>query len=150
MHIYVDADAFPNAIKELLFRASERKSVPVTFVAGQYVRVPKSDLLFSVAVPEGADAADHKIVGMIEEGDLAITADIPLAARVVEKKAFALNPRGEFYTEENVKQKLAMRNFMEEMRSAGEITGGPKSFAQKDRQQFANALDRFLTQHVKQ
>jgi len=149
LQLWVDADACPNVIKDILFRAAERKNIVCTLVANQFIAVPKVDWLKSIQVPAGFDVADDRIVELIQPGDLAITADIPLAAKVVEKGAFALNPRGTFYTSENIKQRLTMRNFMEELRSSGVQVGGPPTLNQQDRMAFANALDRFITQHLK-
>ena len=149
LQLWVDADACPNVIKEILFRAAERRQVICTLVANQYIPVPRMPWLKSLQVPAGFDVADDRIVELIQPGDLAITADIPLAAKVVEKGAFALNPRGSFYTAENIRQRLTMRNFMEELRSSGVQVGGPATFSQQDRMAFANTLDRFLTQHLK-
>lgn len=145
MRIWVDADACPNVIKEILFRASERTKVPLTLVANQPTRIPLSPLVRQVQVSTGFDEADRRILELVEPGDLVITADIPLAAKVIEKGARALNPRGELYTEENVRERLAMRNLMDELRSGGMISGGPAVLSQSDRQAFANALDRVLT-----
>jgi uncharacterized protein YaiI (UPF0178 family) len=144
MKIWVDADACPNVIKEILFRAAHKKQVYTILVANQPIRTPPSEYLSSVRVAAGFDVADNHIVQHLQSGDLVITADIPLAAEVVEKQAWALNPRGEFYTKDNIAQRLSMRNFMEQMRSTGEATGGPPPLNQKDRQAFANELDRFL------
>ncbi|MDP2228942.1 MAG: YaiI/YqxD family protein [Moraxellaceae bacterium] len=149
LQLWVDADACPNVIKDILFRAAERRQVICTLVANQFIPVGKAPWLKSIQVPSGFDVADDRIVELIQPGDLAITADIPLAAKVVEKGAFALNPRGTFYTAENIRQRLTMRNFMEELRSNGVQTGGPATFSQQDRTAFANALDRFLAQHLK-
>lgn len=149
VHIWVDADACPNPIKDILFRAAERRQVACTLVANRYIPVPQVAWLKSLQVPAGFDVADDRIVELILPGDLVITADIPLAAKVVEKKAFALNPRGTFYSEDNIRQRLTMRNFMEELRSSGVQVGGPGTFSQQDRMAFANTLDRFLTQHLK-
>ena len=150
MKIYVDADAFPNALKEILFRAARRVGTPVILVANKRLRVPDEELFSSVMVPGGPDEADDKIVELIEPGDLVITADIPLADRVVTMNACAVNPRGELYTETNIKHRLAMRDLMHELREEGAISGGPPSFNKKDVQTFTNQLDRFLTKHVKQ
>jgi uncharacterized protein YaiI (UPF0178 family) len=147
MKIWVDADACPNVIKEILFRAADKKKIYTILVANQFIRTPPSAFLSSVQVGAGFDVADNHIVQQLVPGDLVITADIPLAAEVVEKQAWALNPRGEFYTEENIKQRLSMRNFMEEMRSTGQASGGPPPLNQRDRQAFANELDRFLAKH---
>lgn len=149
LQLWVDADACPNVIKEILFRAAESRQVICTLVANQYIPLPRLPWLQSIQVPAGFDVADARIVELIHPGDLAITADIPLAAKVVEKGAFALNPRGSFYTAENIRQRLTLRNFMEELRSSGVQVGGPASFSQQDRVAFANALDRFLTRHLK-
>lgn len=146
MHIWVDADACPNLIKEILFRATERVKIPLTLVANQYLRTPPSTLINAVQVPAGFDVADNYIVQQVKPQDLVITADIPLAAEVVEKQAIALNPRGELYTRENIQQRLTMRNFMDELRSSGIDTGGPLVMTAKDRQAFANQLDKILSQ----
>ncbi len=147
MRILVDADACPTVIKEILYRAAERVEVPLTLVANQALRVPASPYIDTVQVPAGFDVADQRIAEMVEEDDLVVTADIPLAAAVVEKGATALNPRGELYTEENVRERLAMRNLMDELRSTGVATGGPAALSKSDRQSFANQLDRLLAQH---
>jgi len=149
MHIYVDADACPKVIKEVLYKAVERVKVNMTLVADQYMRIPQSQYIKSLKVPSGIDSADDKIVELTEPGDLVITADIPLADQIVSKGAFAVNPRGELYTEQNIKERLAVRDMMAEMRSTGLEFGGPPAFNQKDKQNFANQLDRFLTKHVK-
>ena len=149
MQIFVDADAFPGVIGELLFRAVERVRVPLVMVSNQYRKVPQSGYISSITVSAGIDVADDHIVEMVQPGDLVITADIPLADRVVGKGGYALDPRGELYTEKNIKQKLAMRNLMDILRNGGMITGGPSSFGKKDIQAFANQLDRFLTRHGK-
>ena len=148
MHIWVDADACPNLIKEILFRAAERVQVPLTLVANQYLRTPPSQLIRAVQVPAGFDVADNHIVQQAQPEDLVITADIPLAAEIVEKGALALNPRGELYTRENIQQRLTMRNFMDELRSSGVDTGGPSAMNAQDRQAFANQLDRILAQRL--
>lgn len=145
MRIWVDADACPNVIKEILFRAAERTRIPLTLIANQPTRIPISPLIRQVQVSAGFDVADRRILELVEPTDLVITADIPLAAKVIEKGARALNPRGELYTEENVRERLAMRNFMDELRGSGVNTGGPAILSQSDRQAFANALDRVLT-----
>ena len=142
--IWVDADACPKVIKEILFRAAERVSVPVILVANQHIQVPRSRHIRSVQVAAGFDVADNYIVQQLEIGDLVITADIPLAAEVIAKGGLALNPRGELYTEDNIRQRLNMRDFMDTLRSSGVDTGGPASFSQADRQAFANQLDRLL------
>ena len=144
MQIWVDADACPKVIKETLFRAAERMQVATILVANQYLQTPNSSFIKSVRVDHGFDVADNYIVQNLEKGDLVITADIPLAAEVIESGAMALNPRGELYSENNIRQRLAMRNFMEEMRSAGQISGGPPTLSQTERREFANQLDRIL------
>ncbi|WP_299407265.1 YaiI/YqxD family protein [Acaryochloris sp. IP29b_bin.148] len=147
MKIWVDADACPNAIKEILYRAARRVRIHLTLVANQYINPPASDYIDAVQVPAGFDGADNHIVEHLQAGDLVITADIPLAAAVIEKLGHALNPRGELYTQNNMRERLAMRNFMEEMREGGLVTGGPPALNQRDRQLFANQLDRFLAKH---
>lgn len=149
MQIWVDADACPGVIKEILFRAAIRHGLPLTLVANQWLRVPPSPHIRSVQVPQGFDVADSHIVEQVAAGELVVTADIPLAALVIDKQAFALNPRGEFYTAENVRQALDMRNFMDSLRSSGVDTGGPPAFSQADRQNFANQLDRFIARQRK-
>ena len=144
MQIWVDADACPNVIKEILFRVAERARIMVTLVANQPVPVPRMQYVRAVQVAQGFDIADNEIVRRCEPGDLVVTADIPLAAEVIAKGASALNPRGELYTKENVKARLNMRDFMDTMRSSGIHTGGPPALNQRDRQAFANALDRFI------
>jgi uncharacterized protein YaiI (UPF0178 family) len=144
MRIWVDADACPNTIKEILYRAAERVGVQVVLVANQTLRVPRSPHIRTLQVASGFDVADRRIVAELAPGDLVITADVPLAAAVVAKHCLALNPRGELYTAENVRERLAMRNLMDELRSAGQLTGGPAPFDKGDRQAFANALDRLL------
>ncbi len=142
--IWVDADACPKVIKEILFRAADRVGVPVILVANQPLQVPKSRHIRTVQVGAGFDVADNYIVQQAEAGDLVITADIPLAAEIVAKDCLALNPRGELYTEENIRQRLNMRDFMDTLRSSGINTGGHAAFSQGDRQAFANQLDRLL------
>ena len=146
MQIWVDADACPAVIKDILYRVADRTQMQVTLVANQLLRVPPSRFIRSVQVPSGADVADQEIVRLLAPGDLVVTGDIPLASDVLKKGGYALNPRGEFYTTENVRQLLSMRNFMEELRQGGVQTGGPAPFGAQDRQAFANALDRFLAQ----
>ena len=142
--IWVDADACPKVIKEILFRAADRVCVPVILIANQPIQIPRSRHIRSVQVAAGFDVADNYIVQQLETGDLVITADIPLAAEVIAKGGLALNPRGELYTEDNIRQRLNMRDFMDTLRSSGVDTGGPASFSQADRQAFANQLDRLL------
>lgn len=149
MKIWVDADACPNVVKEILFRAADRAKVNVTLVANQYIRTPPSPFLRSIQVEQGFDVADNYIVQQAEAGDLVITADIPLADELITKGAHALNPRGEMYTKDTIKQRLQMRDFMETMRSSGVQTGGPAPLSQADRQNFANKLDAFLAKNHK-
>ena len=144
MSIWVDADATPVAIKDIIFRAAERTGTPTTLVANSFLRVPPSKFITFLQVEKGFDVADNAIVQRVVTNDLVITADIPLAAEVVEKGATALNPRGERYTSENVRQRLNMRDFMDTMRSSGIQTGGPPPLSKTDRQNFANELDRYL------
>ena len=144
MTIWVDADACPNVIKDILYRASERMQMPLILVANQSLRVPSSRFIRTLRVPAGFDVADNEIVRLCEPGDLVITADIPLAAEVLEKGGAALNPRGERYSEATIRERLTMRDFMETMRASGVQTGGPDSLSQRDRQQFAAALDKWL------
>ena len=146
MQIWVDADACPNVIKEILFRAAERVAVQVTLVANQAIQVPRSRHIRSIQVASGFDVADNYIVQQAQAGDLVITADIPLASEAIDKGCLALNPRGELYTTENIRQRLNMRDFMDTMRSSGVDTGGPPAFSKADRMAFANQLDRLLAQ----
>ncbi|SUB66183.1 YaiI/YqxD family protein [Photobacterium damselae] len=149
MKIWVDADACPNVVKEILFRVANRVGVQVTLVANQFIRVPASAHIRSIQVEAGFDVADNYIVQQIEAGDLVITADIPLADEVITKNGHALNPRGEMYTKETIKQRLQMRDFMETLRSSGIQTGGPAPLSQADRQNFANKLDSFIAKNFK-
>ncbi len=149
MTIYVDGDAFPNAIKEIFFRSIERVKLPAVFVSNKPLRLPESELVSLIIVEAGADVADDRIAEMVQAGDLVITADIPLADRIVSKGAHGIDHRGTLYSEENIKQLLAMRNLMDEIRSMGEMTGGPAPFGKKDAHEFANQLHRFLTKHCK-
>jgi len=142
--IWVDADACPGVIKEILFRAAEREQTQVTLVANQWLRTPPSRFVRAVQVPSGLDVADNEIVQRANPGDLVVTQDIPLAAAVIAKGALAINPRGELYTVETIAQRLSMRNFMDELRGAGIDTGGPAAFHPRDRQAFANQLDAWL------
>lgn len=144
MHIWVDADACPGVIKEILYRAVQRTRIAMTLVANQPLKTPPSPLIRSIQVGAGFDIADNEIVARVQAGDLVITADIPLAADVIKKGALALNPRGELYTEQNISQRLSMRNFMDELRGSGVQTGGPPVLHQRDRQAFANQLDTLL------
>jgi uncharacterized protein YaiI (UPF0178 family) len=145
MRIWVDADACPNPIKEILFRAAERRQVETVLVANQYLRTPGSRFISCLQVPAGFDQADDAIVERVAAGDLVVTADIPLASEVVAAGGTALNPRGTLYTRENVKSHLAQRDLMDTLRSAGAVTGGPPPLTKAEVQTFANALDRFLT-----
>jgi len=146
--IWVDADACPKVIKDIICRAAERTQVTTTFVANQNIPLPGSKVLHALRVEAGFDVADNEIVKRMNEGDLVITQDIPLAAEVIELNGAALNPRGEFYTRENIRQRLNMRDFMDTMRSSGVQTGGPPPLGQQERQAFANQLDRFLTKNL--
>ncbi|WP_306602610.1 YaiI/YqxD family protein [Azonexus sp.] len=144
MQIWVDADACPGVIKEIIFRAAERRQIQTTLVANQMLRTPPSKYIRAIQVASGFDVADAHIVDQLAPGDLVITADIPLAALVIERGAHALNPRGELYTTATIRERLNMRDFMEGLRAAGIETGGPAPFSQTDRQAFGNQLDRFL------
>jgi uncharacterized protein len=144
MQIWVDADACPSVIKDILFRVADRLEIPVTLIANKLLRTPPSRFIKAIQVPAGFDVADNEIVRLTEPGDLVVTADIPLASDVLEKGGYALNPRGEFYTKDNIQQFLTMRTFMDELRSSGVETGGPAPFSQADTRNFANQLDRHL------
>lgn len=146
MAIWVDADACPKVIKDILYRAAEREKIVVTLVANQRLSTPASAYLRTLQVAAGFDVADNEIVSRAAAGDLVITADIPLAAEVIEKGAIALNPRGERYTEATIRERLNIRDFMDTMRASGVHTGGPATLNQRDRQQFANELDKWLLQ----
>jgi len=148
MNIWVDADACPVVIKEILFKAAERTAVQLTLVANQQVRVPPSPYIRSVQVASGFDVADNEIVKRLEAGDLVITGDIPLAADVIEKGGAALSPRGELYTTENIKARLNIRDFMDSLRGSGIDTGGPPALNQNDRKSFADHLDRWLASNA--
>jgi len=145
MQIWVDADACPGEIKQMLFQAAKRRKVKVTLVANQSIHTPNSEFVDNIIVEAGMNVADRRIVELVEPGDLVITADIPLAADIVTEKAQALNPRGDLYTDSNVGERLAVRNMLDEMRGSGQITGGPPNFNAKDKLAFANQLDRWLT-----
>lgn len=145
MHIWVDADACPVVVKEILFRAAERLQLQMTLVANKPLRMPPSRYIRMVQVARGLDVADNEIAQRLEPGDLVITADIPLAADVIARGGHALNPRGEYYTSENVREHLSMRDFMEALRGGGVQTGGPQPLDQADRKRFADQLDRFLS-----
>jgi uncharacterized protein YaiI (UPF0178 family) len=145
MHIWVDADACPAAIKEMLYRTADRVKIHVVLVANRPLRTPPSPWIRGIQVARGFDVADNHIVSAIAPGDLVVTADIPLAAAVVDRGGYALNPRGQFYSRENVRELLDMRNFMDSLRASGVQTGGPPAFTHADRQSFANQLDGFIT-----
>jgi len=147
MKIWVDADACPLVIREILFKAARRTSTPLVLVANQPVRTPNSEFIRSVQVSRGFDVADKEIVERLTAGDLVITSDIPLAAEVIAKGGLALSPRGELHTTENIRARLNMRDFLDTMRASGIDTGGPAAFSQRDRQAFANNLDRILTRN---
>jgi len=147
MQIWVDADACPKVIKDILYRAAKREKVTLTLVANKPLKVPASCYIKSIQVPDGFDVADNEIIRVVEPGDLVITADIPLAAEVITKRAYALDPRGELYTEANVKARLNIRDFMDTLRASGINTGGPAALSQSNKHAFANELDRFLVKH---
>ena len=149
MKILVDADACPVVIKEILFKAADRTKIAITLVANHYIRVPPSPFIKFIQVPSGFDIADDEIVKLVEKGDLVITSDIPLADEVIAKSGLALSPRGELFTKENIKSRLNIRDFMDTMRASGVHTGGPPALNQTDRQNFANHLDRIITQFKK-
>ena len=149
MHIWVDADACPAVIKEILFRAAERMELPLTLVANKTLRVPPSRFIRSLQVARGLDVADDEIARRLAPGDLVVTADIPLAAIVIERGGHAINPRGEFYTPDNIRDRLALRDFLDAQRGAGEQTGGPAPFDLTDRKRFADQLDRFLAREAR-
>ena len=144
MKIWIDADACPAPVKEIIFRASEKRNLSVCLVANQLQRVPRSGLITQIQVAKTPDAADHYIIQEAQDDDMVITADVPLAAELVAKKVHVINPRGEAYTEANVRERLNMRDMMEGLRGAGLVTGGPATYSEKDKQSFANALDRWL------
>lgn len=149
MHIWVDADACPVVVKDILYRAAERTRCAMTLVANKMLRTPPSRYIRALQVPRGIDVADSHIVRELQAGDLVITADIPLAADVIAKGGHALNPRGEFYTTENIQERLALRNYLDELRGAGVQTGGPEALGNADRKRFADQLDRFLARQEK-
>ncbi len=149
MKIYVDADAFPNVLKKIVFRNAERRDLKVIFVANKYIKLPVNPLFKCLVVSGGHDVADDRIIKLMEPGDLVITADIPLADRVVSQNGFAADPRGELYTEANIKESLARRNLFSQLREAGEISGGAPTFNKKNISDFTNLLDRFLTKYCK-
>ncbi len=149
MNIWVDADACPVVIKEILFRAADRTGVQLTLVANQPLNTPSSRNINTLQVPRGFDVADDEIVKRLTTGDLVITSDIPLAADVIKKGGHALSPRGEMHTTDNIGARLNMRDFLDTMRASGiEMDGGPAAFSQRDKQAFANELDRFLTKYA--
>ena len=147
--LYIDGDAFPNLLKPIVLRAINRLQIPTYVIANKKIVVGVSEYIVDIVVDQGADEADHKIVEMLEAGDLVITADIPLADRVISKNAHAIDHRGELYSVDNIKQYLAMRNLMESIRESGEMTKGPKAFTQKDAHLFANQLNAFLGKYLK-
>ena len=149
MKIWVDADACPVVIKDILFRAAERTGVQLTLVANQPVRIPPSRCIKLLQVTSGFDVADNEIVNRLGAGDLVITSDIPLAAEVIDKGGHALTPRGELYSSDNIKARLDMRNYMDALRASGIDTGGPPALSQSDRKSFANHLDKLLTKHAR-
>jgi len=149
VQIWVDADACPVVIKDILYRAAERTRCAMTLVANKFLRTPPSRYVRALQVPRGIDVADSHIVRELQAGDLVITADIPLAADVIAKGGHALNPRGEFYTTENIQERLALRNYLDELRGAGVQTGGPEALGNADRKRFADQLDRFLAKQEK-
>ncbi len=149
LKLWIDADACPMVIKEILFRVADRRQIETTLVANQSIAIPQSDFVQRVTVRDGADVADNAIVELIQPGDVVITGDIPLAARVVDKAGYAISPRGELYDDKSIHERLATRNLMEQFRSAGLETAGPKPLNQKDVQTFANQLDRLLTRLLK-
>ena len=148
LHIWVDADACPKVIKEILFRAAQRLKIPLTLVANHALHTPPMPFIKAIQVAGGFDVADNYIAAQINEGDLVITADIPLAAEVIDKGGHALNPRGELYTRDTIRQRLTMRDLMDELRGSGVNTGGPPAIGPRDRQAFANELDRFLAKRA--
>ena len=148
MQIWVDADACPVPIKEIIFKAADRTQVMTTLIANHFIKVPPSKVLRSVVVESGFDVADNEIVRRCAAGDLVVTSDIPLADEVISKGAFALSPRGELHTKENIKSRLNIRDFMDTMRASGVQTGGPPPLSQQDRQAFANHLDRLLAKRA--
>ena len=149
MHIWVDADACPAVVKDILYRAAERTQTALTLVANQFLRPPLSPWIRALQVPRGFDVADSHIVRELQPGDLVVTADIPLAADVLAKGGHALNPRGEFYTPDSIQERLALRNYLDELRASGVQTGGPASLDHADRKRFADQLDRFLARSRK-
>jgi len=147
--LYIDGDAFPNLLKPIVFRSIERLGIPTKVIANKKINIGNSKYIEYIVVAQGADEADHHIVELCKENDLVITADIPLADRIISKNAHAIDHRGELYSTENIKQYLAMRNLMESIRESGEITGGPKPFGQKDAHAFANQFNAFLAKQYR-
>lgn len=145
MVIWIDADACPKSIREIIYRASSRLKLYVKLVSNSYLTIPHDPFIQALQVDKGADMADHMIVSLVQIGDLVITSDIPLAAFVVEKQALAIDHRGEIYTEENVRERLSIRDFMKDIRDSGVITGGPAPYGPKDLEKFANSLNKILT-----
>ena len=150
MTLFIDGDAFPNLLKPIVLRSIERLSLPTKVIANKKIHIGKSKHIEMIIVDQGADEADHHIVELCEEGDLVITADIPLADRIISKNAHAIDHRGELYSVDNIKQYLAMRDLMESIRESGEMTGGPKAFGQKDSHAFANQFNAFLAKYYPQ
>lgn len=149
MKIWVDADACPVVIKEVLYKVAERTKICIVLVANMHLRVPESEYISSIQVEQGFDVADNEIVERVEAGDLVITADIPLAADVIAKDCLAINPRGDLYTKDNIKSRLYLRDFMETLRGSGVETGGPPPMNTRDKEMFANSLDRLLAKYLK-
>ena len=150
MQIWIDADACPKVIQAILFRAAERTCTNVILVANKPLRIPPSPHIKAIQVAGGFDVADNYICRELQPGDLVITADIPLAAEAIAKGGHALNPRGEFYSTDNIRERLAVRNLLDELRASGMVSGGPPALTHSDRQAFANQLDQFLTKYAKQ
>lgn len=148
MKILVDADACPTVVRDILFKAAKRTGVSVTLVANRSMRIPPLHCVKFIQVPSGLDVADNEIITRLSAGDLVITGDIPLAARVIEKGGLALNPRGELYTADDIESRLSVRDFMDTLRASGIDTGGPPAMSQSDRQSFANQLDKLLTRYL--
>ena len=149
MQVLVDADACPVVVKDILFRAAQRTKICVTLVANQYLRTPPSPFIKAMQVPAGFDAADNRIVELVEKGDLVITADIPLAAGALNKGGYVLDPRGSWFSAENIQERLTMRDVMDQLRGSGVATGGPAPYTPNDSKTFAGQLDRFLARHGK-
>ena len=149
MTLFIDGDAFPNLLKPIVLRSIERLQIPTKVIANKKINIGKSSHIQYIIVDQGADEADHRIVELCQKGDLVITADIPLADRIISKEAHAIDHRGELYSVENIKQYLAMRNLMESIRESGEMTGGPRAFGQKDAHAFANQFNAFLAKNFK-